>query len=56
MQFIGTRQDVLFEQKTGDGLMEGYTDRYLRVHACAQEGALKNVLLGEYKNGILYAK
>ena len=29
--------------------MEGYTDRYLRVHACAQEGALKNVLLGEYK-------
>ena len=55
-RFIGTVQDVLFEQAAGDGMAEGYTDRYLRVHADGIPGALEKVLLQRCENGILYGK
>lgn len=55
-QFLGTAQDVLFEQETKEGLCEGYTDRYLRVHAQGTLNTIEPVLLNAYKNGILYGK
>ncbi|WP_066688790.1 tRNA (N(6)-L-threonylcarbamoyladenosine(37)-C(2))-methylthiotransferase MtaB [Christensenella intestinihominis] len=55
-QFVKTEQAVLFEQEAGDGLAEGYTDRYLRVHARGVPGRMENVLLREYKDGILYGE
>lgn len=55
-QFLGTAQDVLFEQETKEGLCEGYTDRYLRVHAQGTLNTIEPVLLNAYKDGILYGK
>lgn len=55
-QFLRTEQDVLFEQEAGDGLFEGYTDRYLRVHAKGRLNCMKTVLLNEYKDGILFGE
>ena len=55
-QFLGTAQDVLFEQETKEGLCEGYTDRYLRVRAQGTLNTIEPVLLNAYKDGILYGK
>ncbi|BDF58541.1 tRNA (N(6)-L-threonylcarbamoyladenosine(37)-C(2))-methylthiotransferase MtaB [Christensenellaceae bacterium] len=55
-QFLGTAQDVLFEQETKEGLCEGYTDRYLRVRAQGMLNTIEPVLLNAYKDGILYGK
>lgn len=54
--FVGTVQEVLFEQYTKDGLAEGYTDRYLRVHADGTLGIPQKVLLQRYEDGILYGE
>ncbi|MEG2624820.1 MAG: tRNA (N(6)-L-threonylcarbamoyladenosine(37)-C(2))-methylthiotransferase MtaB [Christensenella sp.] len=54
-QFLHTEQTVLFEQYVNGGA-EGYTERYLRVCAEGVTGELKDVLLTEYKNNILYGK
>ncbi|MEG0629339.1 MAG: tRNA (N(6)-L-threonylcarbamoyladenosine(37)-C(2))-methylthiotransferase MtaB [Christensenellaceae bacterium] len=51
--FIGTWQDVLFEQYTKDGFCEGYTDRYLRVHAKNNPNEYKKVLLKTNKNDMI---
>ncbi|MEA4852837.1 MAG: tRNA (N(6)-L-threonylcarbamoyladenosine(37)-C(2))-methylthiotransferase MtaB [Christensenella sp.] len=53
-RFLGTRQTVLFEQITEDGLAEGYTDRYLRVRAQAQIKNMGQVLLADAKDDIIY--
>ncbi len=37
---IGSKQEVLFEEKDDKGLCQGYTGQYVRVHAVAQPGDL----------------
>lgn len=54
-RFLGTVQAVLLEQEA-EGMQEGYTDRYLRVHTTGPLNSIENVLLKEYKNGILYGE
>lgn len=53
-EFLGTVQAVLFEQETENGFAEGYTDRYLRIHAAGTTGNFQNVLLKKYNGAILY--
>ncbi|MBC5647344.1 tRNA (N(6)-L-threonylcarbamoyladenosine(37)-C(2))-methylthiotransferase MtaB [Christensenella tenuis] len=53
-EFLGTVQAVLFEQETENGFAEGYTDRYLRIHAAGTPGGFQNVLLKKYNDAILY--
>ncbi|MGI6153710.1 MAG: tRNA (N(6)-L-threonylcarbamoyladenosine(37)-C(2))-methylthiotransferase MtaB [Christensenellaceae bacterium] len=52
-QFLGTLQQVLFEDRNKEQLFEGYTDRYLRVAAEVAGPGLANVLLKEQKYGIM---
>ncbi len=54
-RFLETMQGVLFEQEA-NGLVEGYTDRYLRVRAQGALNCIENILLNEYKDGILYGE
>ena len=56
LRFLDTVQEVLFEQEAKDGLAEGYTDRYLRVHAKGRPGMLERILLNRYEDGILYGE
>lgn len=43
-QFVGTTRPVLFEGHNKEGMMEGYTDNYLRIQAPYQE-ALANTIV-----------
>ena len=45
LSMLNTVQPVLFEQRVGDGLAEGYTGQYIRVRAKAEPGTLLNVRL-----------
>ena len=42
-RFIGTEREVLFESTNHDGLMYGYTDKYLRVSAPFDDHAVNNI-------------
>lgn len=44
-QFLGTVQHVLLEQPADETAMEGYTDRYLRVHMPGRQGQCVKALL-----------
>lgn len=56
---IGKTEEVLFEQRTKDGMFEGKTSNYMTVHAPSKEnisGKFLNVELLEAKNGIIIGK
>jgi threonylcarbamoyladenosine tRNA methylthiotransferase MtaB len=54
-RFIGTRQDVLFEEYS-DGFLEGYTGTYIRVSAPSKRdltGRIADVLINGSQNEML---
>jgi len=55
-QFLGTIQPVLLEQPSGGNAMEGYTDRYLRVHMPGRQGDCVKALLTDINCGIITGK
>ena len=42
-KMIGTQCSVLFEEKVGDNLSEGYSGQYVRVRANGRPGEICNV-------------
>lgn len=55
---IGTKADALFEEpsRVFPGCMEGYSERYIRVAAPAQNNELKTVTLGEARGATVLCK
>jgi threonylcarbamoyladenosine tRNA methylthiotransferase MtaB len=43
-RFIGTTPGVLIESEIRDGMMEGFTENYLRVQVAADESAVNRIL------------
>ncbi len=55
---MGTTREALFEEKNENGMMEGYTENYVRVSAKYDPlliGDVKDVLVGPMENGVCVA-
>ena len=53
-ELVGSRQQVLFEVETDDGMAEGYTMQYVRVRAKAQPGELKEIHIDRVEGALAY--
>jgi len=53
-ELVGSKQQVLFEVETDDGLAEGYTMQYVRVRAKAQPGELKEIHIDRVEGALAY--
>ncbi len=56
---LGTKSEVLFEQKNAKGLWTGYTENYIKVYLNTQEnlkGRIEKVFLNDFCNKKLFAQ
>ena len=52
-QFIGSTRKVLFEHENKNGLIEGYTDNYLRISAPFNESLINNIVEQKIEGNIV---
>ena len=53
-ELVGSKQRVLFEVETDDGMAEGYTMQYVRVRAKALPGELKEIHIDRVEGAMAY--